>query len=60
MYSTRDVSGEVSIVADSPIDSNEKMSEIDSLQLAENLALIKEPHAYHYILIDLGLEKTTC
>ena len=60
MYSTREVSSEVSIVSDSPIASNEAMGEIDTLPLAENLALIKEPHAYHFILIDLGLENTTC
>lgn len=57
---TKNVSDEVGVVSESIIATNVDMSEIEELPLAQNLALIKEPDAYKYILYDLGLEKPLC
>ena len=60
MNKTKEVSDEVGIVSESVTALNSEVNQNGSLPLAQNLALEKEPNAYHYILLDLGLERSLC
>ena len=57
---TKEVSDDVGITSESTTALNTEMSQHNSLPLAQNLALEKEPNAFHYILLDLGLERSLC
>lgn len=57
VYSTRSVSSEASIVNDNPILESAEVSMWENLPVGDNLRLVRDPYAYHYILYDLGLEE---